>query len=301
MGKLAIIFPGQGAQTVGMGRDFYERFDAAKSIFDAIGDSVKNATFIGPQDELNQTVNAQPALFAVSLAIAAVLDENDVIADGIAGFSLGEITGLVYCGLLNLEQGIAFVKYRAKAMMDCAIRNEGGMAAVLGLDVDTVIQLCIQVDGAYPANFNSHAQTVVAYRADAYDTLVKAVAAQGGKFIKLAVSGAFHSPLMDNAAADVERYLQNVAWGKPTKPLYANCTAQPYPDIIHPQDMAKQINHPVKWRETIENMITDGYDTFIEAGPGKVLTGMIKKINPGVRVYNIFDVVSLEQTLKEIG
>jgi len=294
MGKVAILFPGQGAQTVGMCRDFYDNFQSARDVFDKMGEGVKNLAFNGPQEELNLTGNAQPAIFAANLAVAYALDHAAIRPEGVAGFSLGEISGLVYSGMLSLDEGVRLVNFRAKVMEECTRKSVGGMAAVLNLDGDAVREICDGVSGTYPANFNSATQTVVSYADGAFDPLSDAVKTAGGRIMKLLVSGAFHSPLMNQAAAGLEQYLGGVGIIQPRLPLYSNYTAEIYDDnakeLIH-----KQVNNPVLWHKTIENMVRDGYDTFIEAGPGKVLGGLVKKIAPNAQVHSVFDVAGMEQ------
>lgn len=308
MNKTAIVFPGQGSQKVGMCFDFYEKFGSVKKIFDSLAPSIKEVIFEGSQESLNLTVNAQPALFAADLACAAALGEIGFEADGAAGFSLGEIPALVYCGVLGFSHGLEFVNFRAKTMQNCAEKNKGGMAAVMGLSAEKIIAICEEIDGAYPANFNSAAQTVVAFSESSYDELAVAIAAQKGKAIRLAVSGAFHSPLMNEAADEIKAYLQKCIFNVASQPIYANVTAQVYGEpgrmgeqrrafcaATNPKDLlSRHVNSPVKWQETIENMTRDGFDTFIEAGPGKTLSGLIKKINPGANAFNVFDLQSLE-------
>jgi len=292
MNKTAIVFPGQGAQKVGMCFDFYEKFDSVIKIFNSLDASVKEFIFKGPQESLNLTINAQPALFAADLACATALKEIGVEADGAAGFSFGEIPALVYCGAIGLEQGLDFINFRAKAMQDCAEKNKGGMAAIMGLPAETVVSICSEINGAYPANFNSKNQTVVAFSENAFDDLAAVVGSHKGKIIKLAVNGAFHSPLMNEAADKIKIYLEKIKINEAVKPIYSNFTAQVYSS---PRDLlARHVNSPVKWRESIENMINDGFGTFIEAGPGKTLTGLIQKINSDVKVFNVFDSQSLE-------
>jgi [acyl-carrier-protein] S-malonyltransferase len=296
MNKTAIVFPGQGAQKIGMCFDFYEKFDAVKKIFDSLDASVKKIIFEGSQESLNQTLNAQPALFAADLACAAALKECGVNADGAAGFSLGEIPALVYCGVFDFAAGLEFVNFRARVMQNCAEKNKGGMAAVMGLSAEKIVSLCAEIDGAFPANFNSATQTVVAFSENSFEELSQAVSSQKGKLIKLAVSGAFHSPLMNEAADEIKNFLREKNFNDATKPIYSNVTAQVYGD---PRDLlARHVNSPVKWFETIENMVRDGYGTFIEAGPGKTLAGLIQKINPAAKVFNVFDLQSLEGFVK---
>ncbi|MCL1846101.1 MAG: ACP S-malonyltransferase [Defluviitaleaceae bacterium] len=292
MNKTAIVFAGQGAQKVGMCADLYEKFESVQIIFDALDPKVKKIIFEGPQDALNLTINAQPALFAADLACAAALKEYSIEADGAAGFSLGEIPALVYCGILDFNQGLDFINFRANAMQKCAEKNKGGMAAVIGLEAEAVVSVCEEVDGAFPANFNCGNQTVVAFSENAYDALVQAVSSRKGKLLKLAVSGAFHCPLMDEAAEEIKHFLRKKNFITATKPIFSNVTAQTYGDPA--ELLSRHVNNPVKWHETIENMIHAGFGTFIEAGPGKTLAGLIKKINPDVKVFNISDLKSLE-------
>jgi [acyl-carrier-protein] S-malonyltransferase len=283
--KVAFVFPGQGAQTVGMAADLYRDYKPAAAVFDAAGDAVKNLCFNGPQSELDLTVNAQPCLFAADLACMAALNEAGVHADGAAGFSLGEVPALVCCGLLNLEQALAFVNFRAKTMHEAAVNNPGGMMAVLGLNAEQVIAICKVVKDTYPANFNGEKQTVVAFAESAYEELNAAVTANRGRAVRLATSGPFHSPFMDDASAKIGGYLNGLTFGNITIPLYANVTGEVYTDAV--KMLTRQVNSPVLWTRIIENMRRDGFGTFIEAGPGKTLCGLIKKINKDVQVYTV--------------
>jgi [acyl-carrier-protein] S-malonyltransferase len=285
--KVAFVFPGQGAQVVGMAADLYRDYKSAAQVFDTAGDEVKNICFNGPQSELDLTVNAQPCLFAADLACAAALNEAGVHFDGAAGFSLGEIPALVSCGLLDIEQALSFVNFRAKTMHEAALSNPGGMMAVLGLSAAQVIEICDGIDGAYPANFNGEKQTVVAFAEAAYDELNAAVTANRGRGVRLATSGPFHSPFMDDASAVIGSYLDKLNFNEMTIPLYANATGQIYTDARGL--LTHQVNSPVLWTQTIENMINDGFGTFIEAGPGKTLCGLIKKINKDVKVYTVYE------------
>jgi len=298
MGKIAFVFPGQGAQSVGMGRNLYEACPSAKAVYDLCGDSVKQLSFEGPQETLNMTVNAQPCLFAADLAAACALNEGGIFADGAAGFSLGEIPAAAHCGLMSHDVAFELVCFRARVMQECTQKYPGSMLAVLGLDGSAVTEICKRIEGAWPVNFNAPGQTIVALQENAADELKAAVKSGAGKIIPLAVSGGFHSPLMDEAAEQLKKYLANMTFNNMQIPLYANATGQLYEN---PQQLlSQQVNHPVRWQMLIEQMIADGFDTFIETGPGKTLTGLIKKINKDVRTFNVFDIDSLKTVVLEL-
>jgi len=297
MGKIAFVFAGQGAQAVGMGKDLYDRFDSVRRLFE-LSAPTRELCFNGPKEQLNITINTQPALFLVDLACATVLLEKGAAAEGVAGFSLGEIPAACFCGLMEPLQAFDFVCHRAKAMQECSKRQKGSMFAVLKLLADQVENICTAIPQAWPVNYNCPGQTVVACAENSADQLQRAVLERGGKVVKLAVSGAFHSPFMEAASGSIAAYLKNKSFGAMRIPLYANATARIYDD---PKELlAKQVDHPVLWQKTIENMIGDGFDAFIEVGPGKTLSGLIKKINAGVRTYNVSDVESFENTVKEL-
>ncbi len=290
MGRTAIVFSGQGAQHPGMGQDLYDNFKCAKELFDyaeSVRPGTKEQCFSGTDEELKKTENTQPCLYLVDLAAAMALSSLGVRADGCAGFSLGEIAALAFSGAYSPEAGFNLVTERAKLMQSASLEAETAMAAILKTDAGTVISLCDELRGegdeGYPVNFNSPAQTVIAGTAEAIAHFTERAKEAGARAIPLKVSAAFHSPFMDKAAHEFEAEIKKISFEKPEIPVYANYTAKPYADF---DTLKMQMNHPVKWCETVENMIADGFDTFIEAGAGTVLSGLIKKIAPEANVYS---------------
>ena len=289
MGKIAFVFSGQGAQYTGMGKELYECSPAAKAVFD-MADSIRQGTstqcFEADKETLSITVNTQPCVFTADLAAAAAVAEKGIKPDYLAGFSLGEIAALCFGGVMSYEEAFRLVCKRGELMDKAAKENEGAMVAVMKITPEKVEELAKQFDNTYPVNYNSPAQTVVATTKENADKLVEAVKAEKGKGIKLAVSGAFHSPFMRSAAEGLGEYLADKELEKPVIPIYSNVTAQPYGDDIK-QLIKSQAESPVQWQKTVENLIAEGVDTFIEVGVGKTLAGLIKKINKDVRVFNV--------------
>ena len=255
-----------------------------------MAESIRQGTikqcFEGTKEELSVTINTQPCVFITDLAAAAAVAEKGVKIDCVAGFSLGEIAAIAFAGMLSYEDAFKLVCKRAELMDKAAKENPGAMAAVMKISPEQVEEICSQFEKAYPVNYNSPAQTVVAASQEEIDSLCDKVKEVKGKAVKLAVSGAFHSPFMNTAADGLSEYLKDIELKEPTIPIYANATAEPYKDD-YKMLISAQVNHPVKWQKSVENMIANGVDTFIEVGVGKTLTGLIKKINADVKAVNI--------------
>ena len=286
--KQAYVFPGQGAQFSGMGKDLYENNELAKSMFDKadeiLGFPITKVMFSGSDEELKQTKVTQPAVFLHSVILAKVLG---VKPDGVAGHSLGEFSALVVAGALSFEDGLRLVAKRAMAMQKCCENNPGGMAAILGLEDETIEQVCQSVDGVVvAANYNCPGQLVISGADEAVDAAcVKLKEAGARRAMRLPVGGAFHSPLMEAARAELEQAISEVEFNTPVCPIYQNVDAQPQSEAeVIKANIIAQLTAPVRWTQIAKNMIADGYDNFVELGPGAVLQGLIKKVNPEVSV-----------------
>ncbi len=297
MGKIALLFAGQGSQYPGMGKDFYESDLRAQNIFhqlELLRPGTMTQCFESTKEELSQTVNTQPCLFVVDYMIAKAVEAKGIPVDAVAGFSLGEIPALAFAELLSLEDAFRLVCYRAEVMQQAAQKHPGGMQAILKLSSNEIGALAAQYTDVFPVNYNSPEQTAVAGDLEQLKEFSNAVKAVGGKAIPLAVSGAFHSPYMNEAAKALAEYVRTIQFQSGKCPVYANKTAQCYTVDLAKELVAEQVNHPVQWVKTIEQMIKDGVDCFIEVGPGKTLSGLVKKISANVEVYKVETLADLE-------
>ena len=300
MGGVSFLFSGQGDQFPGMGQNLYETYPAAREAFD-LCESLRPGTleqcFRGTAEELKETRNTQPCLFAMELAAAAVLEEKGVVPEAAAGFSLGEVTAAAFTGIVDRETGFRLVCKRGALMQEAAEQFDTSMAAVVKLTPETVQALCSRYSQVYPVNFNCPGQITVSGLAEQMTAFAADVKAAGGRAIPLKVGGAFHSPFMAQAAQAFADELANAAMSKGRMPLYSNVTARPYEE--DPRDLlSRQIASPVLWERIIRNMADAGMDTFIEIGPGKTLTNMVKKILPQAKTYCVAE---METLLKEVA
>jgi [acyl-carrier-protein] S-malonyltransferase len=292
--KTAYIFPGQGSQYVGMGKDLYERYAEVRMLYaradEILGFRLSRLCFEGPEEELRQTMNTQPAIFLHSIAVARLLPAG--MASMAAGHSLGEYTALVVAGALTFEDGLKLVRLRGELMQEAGLREPGTMAAIVGLESETVNQICAEANTwgvVQAANFNSPGQIVISGSVASVRKAMELASQRGAKLVKeLQVSGAFHSPLMAPARDGLKVALDRTPIQDATIPVYANTTAQPVRKANEICTLlAQQLTSPVRWEETIRNMIRDGATVFIELGPGKVLQGLVKRINGTVTVRGV--------------
>ena len=302
MGKIAFVFPGQGAQSPGMGRDVCEAIPAAAEVF-AKADSVREGTskqcFEADASELMETRNTQPCIYTVDLAMAAALEDAGIKADVTAGYSLGELAALAYAGAMTIEEGMRVVGERGRLMQIASEAHETGMAAVLKLSDEQVDEICGRYPDLFPVNFNCDGQVSVAGDKEQIEKMQADVKEIGGKVRVLDVSGAFHSPYMNEASEEFEKVLDGARIGEAKIPVYSNRTALPY-EGDYRQLLSEQIINPVYWKKLVNNMIDDGVDTFIELGPGKALTSMITRISKDVKMYRVSDMETLAQTLEGV-
>lgn len=284
--KRAYVFPGQGSQFQGMGKELYESNTRAKELFDEadriLGFSISDIMFNGTDEDLRQTKVTQPAIFLHSVTSAICLGD-DFRPDMVAGHSLGEFSALTAIGCLSFEDGLRLVHARALAMQACGEKVPGSMAAIIALDDRTIEEICSQVEGiVVPVNFNSPGQVVISGEKDAVrEACAKLKEAGAKRALPLAVGGAFHSPLMEPARKELAAAIEKATFLVPCCPIYQNIDALPHTDPAEiKSNLLYQMTTPVRWTDIVRNMLKDGADEFIECGPGTALSGMIKRIRP---------------------
>jgi len=284
----AYVFPGQGSQFVGMGKDLYENSSVAKDLFEKanqiLGFRITDLMFEGTMEDLRQTKVTQPAVFLHSVILAKTLGDS-FQPNMVAGHSLGEFSALVAAGALSFEDGLVLVSKRAMAMQKACEIQPSTMAAVLALDDEKVEEICAAIDGiVVPANYNCPGQLVISGDIPSVEAACEQMLAAGAKrALKLPVGGAFHSPLMEPARVELAEAIEATEFHAPVCPVYQNVDAKPQTDpAVIKANLLKQLTSPVRWTQTVQNMIADGCDTFIEVGPGAVLQGLVKKINKEV-------------------
>ncbi|BCW94258.1 MAG: malonyl CoA-acyl carrier protein transacylase [Thermoanaerobaculum sp.] len=304
MGKVALLFPGQGSQAVGMGADLFQRYPEAREVFaqadEALGEKLSELCFSGPEEALRLTRNTQPAILTVSLAVFAVLSKRGLRFDGVAGHSLGEYSAVGAAGGAGVADLVRVVRLRGELMQQAVPVGEGAMTAVLGASRELVEEACRQAsqDGSVvvPANFNAPEQTVIAGHTQAVARAEAWLSQQGvRKLVRLPVSAPFHSPLMAPARDGLKPALEALRFADLSVPLYNNVDARPVQAAEEVRDgLVRQVDAPVRWVELVSRMVADGFDTFYEVGPGNVLSGLVRRIAPGVKTVPVGKVEQVE-------
>jgi [acyl-carrier-protein] S-malonyltransferase len=308
MSKTALLFAGQGAQVVGMGKDLAEKFPSAKAWFDranaALGYDLAGICFNGPETELTKTENAQPGIFLVSWVAFELLKERvpGWKFDATAGLSLGEFTALTAAGAMNFEEGLRVVRQRGKFMQEACDATRGGMAAVIGLDEASTREVCAEA-GVVLANLNCPGQLVISGEAEKIAKACELAKAKGAKrALPLTVAGAYHSPLMASAQPKLQAELAKVKMNAPTVPVISNVNALPHgiSDRIISQ-LVEQVTSSVLWEKSMRVLLEQGFTRFIELGPGTALSGFMKRIDKSAQLLNVADAASLEAAVAELG
>lgn len=308
MSNIAFVFSGQGSQYIGMGKELYDNFIICRDVFDKadkiLDFPISKLCFEGNKEELDKTENTQPAILTLSYSIFKLLCEKNIKPKAMAGFSLGEYSALVCANVIDFENGLELIRKRGKFMDEAVPNNKGTMAAIIGIDEDKVREVvneCKEFGFIDISNLNCPKQTVVGGEREAVLRACEVAKTKGAfKAVELAVSGPFHTKMLEEAAGKLEKELTKVEFSKPIVPIVSNCTGEyaKYEDIKGL--LKRQVTSTVLWEKSIRMMIDDGIDTFIEIGPGKTLINLIKKIDRGVKIFNIEDIKTLENTLKNL-
>lgn len=307
MSKNVFMFSGQGSQYVGMAKELFDNFDGAKKVFsaanDILGYDLAKIVFEGPDTELNKTVVSQPAIMAVSLCALEAVRANGIDCEAVAGHSLGEYAAMVCSGMLNIEDGFRVIKARGDAMQKAADNTKGAMCAIIGLSAGEVEEVCGSIDGyVVPVNYNSSVQTVIAGDIDAVDKAIEVFVEKKARAMKLNVASAFHSKLMQSASDEFKEAIKDVKFNAPKVDFYSNVLGDKLTDFSDMQELlAKHIVSPVKFTGELEKMKNEGFDMFIELGPNKVLTGLVRKTLTDVEFANVENMKTLEKALEKIN
>lgn len=306
--KIGFIFPGQGAQSVGMGKDLYEAYDEIKQVYEKASEisglDIAKLTFEGPETELFQTKNTQIAILTMSISLLEVLRKNGITPEYTAGLSLGEYSALYCAEAFDFETVIKVVKKRGELMQELVPKGDWAMAAIMGLEDEKVKEVCQTITDGFvvPANYNCPGQVAISGEREAVMLAMEKMKEAGArKCVELKTAGPFHTEKLQDASIALGKILENVEIQNPKISVVKNIDAKPYMESDNKKEiLAKHVIHPVRFSDTIKYMIENGVDTFVEIGPGKVLTGFVKKVNKDVKLININNVETLQNAIKEL-